>query len=75
MKRKRKLERPPKMSNDRRIELVGRLAHLLELKKTELKGEKNKNYISDLNESIDGCERELAFYNKNPSGVEFVNGV
>ncbi len=59
---------------DRRTQLTERLKHLLELKEGELNGEKSENYISDLNDSIAGCERELSFLHKNPGGVEYVNG-
>ncbi len=60
---------------ERITQLTERLANLLELKKAELKGDKSKSYIADLNDSIAGCERELAFLNKNPGGVTMVNGV
>lgn len=61
--------------SDRAKELTERLANLLRLKEEELKGSKNRKYLLDLRFSIEGCERELKFLNKNPEGVAVVNGV
>lgn len=62
------------MSAERAKALEERLANLGTLLSKELAGSKSETYIADLNDSIAGCERELKFYKKNPSGVEFVNG-
>lgn len=35
---------------------------------------KGKKYLEDLDLSIQGCKNELKFLDKNPHGVEFVNG-
>ena len=64
------------MSPNRATQLKERLANLQKLKEAELKLKKPaRKYLMDLNFSIEGCERELRFLDKNPHGVEFVNGV
>lgn len=61
---------------DRKSELETRIKELQTKKKAELSSEdRDDTYISDLNDSIRCCSRELKFLLANPGGVEIVNGV
>lgn len=61
--------------SDRTKQLKERLETLKQFQVTELKLKKpSRTYLSDLTDSIQSCERELAYLAKNPDGIEFING-
>lgn len=61
--------------SDKRTEEIGERIKSLQAKRTmELSSEDiSQVYISDLDDSIRNCKRELEFYAKNKAGVEMVN--
>ena len=61
--------------NQRIIDLQTRIKNLKSNRQAEIKGDNDARYISDLDETIAHCNRQLQFLNKNPDGVEMVNGV
>lgn len=65
------------MAYEQRIkELQERIKSLKQKKEKELlETSPSQSFIADINDSIEGCKRELNFLAKNPGGVQMVNGV
>lgn len=58
-------------------QLTERLAHMEQFKANELAMPTNLqsgNYLADLQDSIDGCKRQIKYIEKNGEKIEVMNG-